>query len=88
MTHTIAGFTTATRLLSVSRFWSSNKRFSEGSLLWCLSQGSSVLGMRDGGWGMGAIAQYLGKTDLNSMSSLSKRVAALERQYQKLVKLV
>ncbi|MBW4523367.1 MAG: hypothetical protein KME16_27325 [Scytolyngbya sp. HA4215-MV1] len=35
-----------------------------------------------------AIAQYLGKTDLNSMSSLSKRVAALERQYQKLVKLV
>lgn len=35
-----------------------------------------------------AIAQYLGKTDLNSVTSLNKRVAALERQYQKLVKLV
>ena len=35
-----------------------------------------------------AIAQYLGKTDANSVTSLSKRVAALERQYQKLVKLV
>jgi predicted DNA-binding protein len=35
-----------------------------------------------------AIAQYLGKTDVNSVTSLNKRVAALERQYQKLVKLV
>jgi predicted DNA-binding protein len=35
-----------------------------------------------------AIAQYLGKTDAGSVASLSKRVAALERQYQKLLKLV
>jgi predicted DNA-binding protein len=35
-----------------------------------------------------AIAQYLGHTDVNAIASLSKRVAALERQYQKLVKLV
>lgn len=35
-----------------------------------------------------AIAQYLGRTDANSVISLNKRVAALERQYQKLVKLV
>ncbi len=35
-----------------------------------------------------AIAQYLGRTDVNSVTSLNKRVAALERQYQKLVKLV
>jgi predicted DNA-binding protein len=35
-----------------------------------------------------AIAQYLGRTDVNSVQLLSKRVAALERQYQKLVKLV
>jgi predicted DNA-binding protein len=35
-----------------------------------------------------AIAQYLGKTDVNSVTSLNKRVSALERQYQKLVKLV
>jgi predicted DNA-binding protein len=35
-----------------------------------------------------AIGQYLGKTDVSSVTSLSKRVAALERQYQKLVKLV
>jgi len=35
-----------------------------------------------------AIAQYLGRTDVTSVVSLSKRVAALERQYQKLVKLV
>jgi RHH-type rel operon transcriptional repressor/antitoxin RelB len=35
-----------------------------------------------------AIAQYLGQTDANSVMSLNKRVAALERQYQKLVKLV
>jgi len=35
-----------------------------------------------------AIAQYLGVTDAGSVVSLSKRVAALERQYQKLVKLV
>lgn len=34
------------------------------------------------------IAQYLGKTDVNSLNSLNKRVAALEWQYQKLVKLV
>jgi predicted DNA-binding protein len=35
-----------------------------------------------------AIAQYLGRTDVTSVVALSKRVAALERQYQKLVKLV
>lgn len=35
-----------------------------------------------------AIAQYLGQVDVNSVASLNKRVAALERQYQKLVKLV
>lgn len=35
-----------------------------------------------------AIAQYLGQTDVSSVVSLSKRVAALERQYQKLLKLV
>ncbi len=35
-----------------------------------------------------AIAQYLGKTDVNSVTSLNKRVAVLERKYQKLVKLV
>lgn len=35
-----------------------------------------------------AIAQYLGRTDLNSVMVLTKRVSALERQYQKLVKLV
>lgn len=35
-----------------------------------------------------AIAQYLAVTDASSVMSLSKRVAALERQYQKLVKLV
>ena len=35
-----------------------------------------------------ALAQYLGMTDANSVVSLSKRVAVLERQYQKLVKLV
>jgi predicted DNA-binding protein len=31
-----------------------------------------------------AIAQYLGRTDLNSVESMSKRVAALERQLKKL----
>jgi RHH-type rel operon transcriptional repressor/antitoxin RelB len=35
-----------------------------------------------------AIAQYLGQTDANSVASLMKRVATLERQYQKLVKLI
>lgn len=35
-----------------------------------------------------ALAQYLGMTDVNSVVSLAKRVAQLERQYQKLVKLV
>lgn len=35
-----------------------------------------------------ALAAYLGRTDVNSVSSLNKRVTALERQYQKLVKLV
>jgi uncharacterized small protein (DUF1192 family) len=35
-----------------------------------------------------AIAQYLGQVDVNSVASLNRRVAALERQYQKLVKLV
>lgn len=35
-----------------------------------------------------AIAQYLGETDANAVQSLAKRVAALERKYQKLVKLV
>lgn len=35
-----------------------------------------------------AIAQYLGRTDAGSVTSLSKRVATLERQYQKLVKLM
>lgn len=35
-----------------------------------------------------ALAQYLGATDVNSVQSLTKRVAALERKYQKLVKLV
>jgi hypothetical protein len=35
-----------------------------------------------------AIAAYLGRTDVRAVSSLSKRVAALERQYKKLVNLV
>ncbi|NJP12483.1 MAG: ribbon-helix-helix protein, CopG family [Leptolyngbyaceae cyanobacterium RU_5_1] len=35
-----------------------------------------------------AIAQYLGRTDVTAIASLHKRVAALERQYQKLVRLV
>lgn len=35
-----------------------------------------------------AIAQYLGRTDLNSIESLMKRVAALERQLKKLAQLV
>jgi hypothetical protein len=35
-----------------------------------------------------AIAQYLGVTDAESVVSLAKRVSKLERQYQKLVKLV
>lgn len=35
-----------------------------------------------------AIAAYLGKTDAESIASMSKRLAALERQYQKLAKLV
>jgi predicted DNA-binding protein len=35
-----------------------------------------------------AIAAYLGRTDVRAVSSLSKRVSALERQYKKLVNLV
>ena len=35
-----------------------------------------------------ALAQYLGRTDAESVTSLAKRVATLERQYQKLVKLI
>ena len=35
-----------------------------------------------------ALAQYLNITDSESVLSLAKRVAKLERQYQKLVKLV
>lgn len=35
-----------------------------------------------------AIAQYLGQTDLNSVESLMKRVANLERQLKKLAQLV
>jgi RHH-type rel operon transcriptional repressor/antitoxin RelB len=35
-----------------------------------------------------AIAQYLGQVDVNSIASINKRVASLERQYQKLMKLV
>ena len=35
-----------------------------------------------------AIAQYLGQTNAGSAASLAKRVATLERQYQKLVKLM
>lgn len=35
-----------------------------------------------------AIAQYLGRTDLNSVESLMKRVAILERQLKKLAQLV
>jgi predicted DNA-binding protein len=35
-----------------------------------------------------AIAQYLGRTDLESVESMSKRVAALERQLKKLAQLV
>lgn len=35
-----------------------------------------------------AIAQYLHITDADSVMSLAKRVTKLERQYQKLVKLV
>ena len=35
-----------------------------------------------------AIAQYLGQTDAGAVTSLAKRVAMLERQYQKLVKLM
>ena len=35
-----------------------------------------------------AIAQYLGRTDLDSVESLMKRVATLERQLKKLSQLV
>ena len=35
-----------------------------------------------------AIAQYLGKTDVDSVQSMSKRLATLERQVKKLVQLV
>lgn len=35
-----------------------------------------------------AIAQYLDRTDLNSVESLMKRVANLERQMKKLAQLV
>ncbi|KAM3112797.1 hypothetical protein [Phormidesmis sp. 146-33] len=35
-----------------------------------------------------AIAQYLGRTDLDSVESLMKRVAILERQLKKLAQLV
>jgi predicted DNA-binding protein len=35
-----------------------------------------------------AISQYLGRTDLESVESMSKRVAALERQLKKLAQLV
>jgi predicted DNA-binding protein len=35
-----------------------------------------------------AIAQHLGRTDLESVESMSKRVAALERQLKKLAQLV
>ncbi len=35
-----------------------------------------------------AIAQYLGRTDLNSVESLLKRVATMERQLKKLAQLV
>lgn len=35
-----------------------------------------------------AIAQYLDRTDLNSVESLTKRVASLERQLKKLAQLV
>lgn len=35
-----------------------------------------------------ALAQYLDLTDLNSVESLSKRVASLERQLKKLAQLV
>jgi predicted DNA-binding protein len=35
-----------------------------------------------------AIGQYLGRTDLDSVESLMKRVATLERQLKKLAQLV
>jgi len=35
-----------------------------------------------------AIAAYLGKTDVESITSMSKRLGALERQYKKLATLV
>lgn len=35
-----------------------------------------------------ALAEYLGRTDVDSVSSLKKRVAALERKYRKLAELV
>ena len=35
-----------------------------------------------------ALSEYLGVHNVDSAKALSKRVAALERQYQKLVKLV
>lgn len=35
-----------------------------------------------------AISQYLGRTDPDSVESMSKRVAALERQMKKLAQLV
>ena len=35
-----------------------------------------------------ALAQYLGRTDLDSVESLMKRVATLERQIKKLSQLV
>ena len=35
-----------------------------------------------------ALAQYLGRTDLDSVDSLMKRVATLERQLKKLSQLV
>lgn len=35
-----------------------------------------------------AIAAYLGKTDVDSLTSMQKRLGALERQYKKLATLV
>ena len=35
-----------------------------------------------------ALAEYLKRTDAESVKSINKRLAALERQYQKLVKLI
>ena len=49
---------------------------------------SQETGKSESGVVQEALAQYLGRTDLNSVESLMKRVATLERQLKKLSQLV